>query len=99
MDFKITAADRQLGDVTIVHSIADGMEQLAHTEFDWGVLDLRLRDGVAFELADVLKSQGARICFLTGQDVDAEQLAKYDAKMYMKPVWMPDVCDFILENS
>ncbi|UWR21231.1 response regulator [Sulfitobacter sp. S190] len=98
MDFEAEVEDRGLGEVVIVHTLADAKEKIATDHFDWAVLDLNLPDGQTFELADQLVSKGVKICFTTGADIQPATLALYDARAFAKPVSMPDICNHFSGN-
>ncbi|WP_424968899.1 hypothetical protein [Dinoroseobacter sp. S375] len=99
LDFQMEAEDRGIGDVVAVPSVAQGLDALADTRFDWGVLDLNLKDGQTFGLADQLIAQGARICFISGERIEPTKLEHYGARAFGKPVPMAVLWDHLLTQS
>lgn len=67
-------------------SVERALELAIAERVSCGVLDIRLRDGLIFPVAEILKREGAGIIFYTGQS-DPERIERDwpDAQVLMKP--------------
>ncbi len=67
-------------------SLARALELVRAEQLNCGILDVRLRDGLVFPAAEILRDKGAGIVFYTGQE-DPEGLASLwpQARVLTKP--------------
>jgi len=78
MDFEVLGP---FADMTSARDALDG------TKPDFAVLDVNLRDGHVFPLADTLSEAGVRLIFHSGHADDTEINRRYpDAVTCMKPI-------------
>ncbi len=96
MDFRMEAEEQDIGHIVTVSTVSKALEKLAADRFDWGILDLNLKDGVTYPIADQLAAQGANICFISGSEIPPDMISKYGAAVFQKPVSMGAVCKYIL---
>ncbi len=71
-------------------SVERALELALAEPLDCGVLDVMLRDGLVFPVAQILKDNGAGIVFYTGQ-IHPEKLKQRwpDAEVLLKPAPLP----------
>jgi CheY-like chemotaxis protein len=75
-----------------VETVAAGLEAIAKTALDAVVLDIKLRDGRAYPVADALVARNIPFLFLTGYGADDVPPRHANVVCVEKPVLPTTVC-------
>jgi FixJ family two-component response regulator len=79
-------------------SVKHAVEFAKSQTVDCGFLDVRLKDGLVFPAAEVLRQKGVRIVFYTGQaDLEAIRRSWPDAKVIQKPAPLSELTQALIE--
>lgn len=74
-----------------VDSVADALAQIEAGGFDAAILDVHLRDGVCWPVADALAARGVPFLIATGGHVEPPPAAHADARQLAKPFTLDGV--------
>jgi DNA-binding response OmpR family regulator len=74
-----------------VDSVADAQAQVEAGGFDIAILDVHLRDGVCWPVADMLAAKGIPFLIATGGHVEPPPAAHADAPQLAKPFTMDGI--------
>ncbi|MBK1670812.1 hypothetical protein CKO28_22605 [Rhodovibrio sodomensis] len=85
-DMEHTLVDAGCAQVSVVPSIDACLSAAAHSRPDAVVLDLRLRDGDAGDLARQMRSNGLPVIFITGYEETAIPDDLTDLPVLAKPI-------------
>ena len=66
-------------------SVAEALVKVEEGSFDVAILDVNLRDGACWPVADALKAKGIRFVIASGGHVDPPPAAHADAQQLAKP--------------
>jgi DNA-binding response OmpR family regulator len=74
-----------------VDCVADALDQVAAGGFDMAILDVHLRDGVCWPVADALAAKNIPFLIATGGHVEPPPAAHADAPQLAKPFTLDGV--------
>lgn len=87
LDLKLMVEDLGYEVIGPFATVRDGLNATGQGDIDVAVLDVRLRDGEVFPVADALTAQGTGLIFHSGHVLSSEILGTYPlARVCQKPV-------------
>lgn len=80
------------------YSLSDALHSIDDEAFDAAILDVELRDGVVFSVADALKARGIPYFFLSAVYKGLVPRAHRDARFLSKPYEIDELKRYVAES-